>query len=253
MRRTLLALFFISTLSFAQDFKEIQGRVVHDNLSVEGVHVINATSGATTITDTEGYFTVGARVNDSIVFSAIQFKSHLVVLEPEVFQQDFITVYVEERVNELDEVVVKPHELSGNLEKDMAKVEEPINFYDVGIPGFKGKPQERIPKTGHIIIGSLLGHVPVDEIIRKLNGYYKELRLRRKLDAENAAAVEIIEFYGVGFLMEEYELMLDEVYPFVLGTVMATDMEEDFSDGNHNLAIQDLEGRKQTPPPSREK
>ena len=231
-------------LGLAQDFKEIRGQVVHDSLSVAGIHVINRVSGAATITREDGQFAIVAQANDVLVFSAIQFKTHAIVLDAVLFQQDFIKVYVEAFVNELDEVVVKPHDLSGNLKEDIAKVEKPINFDDVGIPGFKGKPQERIPKTGHLVLSSMLGSVPIEEVIKKINGYYKELKLRRKMDTENEMVVQMIEYYGVAFFMNNYELHLDEVYPFVLGAVIATDIEADFKAKHHNLVLATLSSRR---------
>ena len=58
----------------------------------------------------------------------------LVMVQPE------INVYIEHAVNELEEVVVKPHNLTGNLANDVsAAPPPPINFKDVGIPGFEGK------------------------------------------------------------------------------------------------------------------
>ncbi len=239
-----ILLFFLPIALFAQQFKEFKGQVVHDSLSVEGVHIINKSSGATTITDKEGIFAIAVKTSDTLVFSAIQFMLHTVVVDPEVFQQDFVKVYVEARVNELEEVVVKPHDLTGDLKKDIHKAEKPINFDDVGIPGFKGKPQERIPTTAQVfVVGPLFASIDAEAVYKKLSGYYKELKKRRKMDRENEMTVRIIEFYGVRFLMENYELTLDEVYPFVLGTVMDTEIENDFARGDHNLALQKLEAR----------
>ena len=61
-------------------------------------------------------------------------------------KQEFFKVYVDQFINELDNVVVKPHNLSGNILADMenSNVKVPINFDDVGIPGFKGERQEKI-------------------------------------------------------------------------------------------------------------
>ena len=50
------------------NFKTIVGEVINDTIDISGIHVINSTSGAKTITDNKGFFKVGVRENDSIFF-----------------------------------------------------------------------------------------------------------------------------------------------------------------------------------------
>ena len=124
-----------------QNYKSFKGEVVSDSLNLSGIHIINKTSGAKSITNEKGLFSIGVKKNDTIIISSIQIKSHVIVVNPKVFSQDLIKVYIEPFVNQLDNVEVKPHNLSGNMLDDMldSGIKNPINFDDVGIPGFKGK------------------------------------------------------------------------------------------------------------------
>ncbi|MFD0862664.1 carboxypeptidase-like regulatory domain-containing protein [Sungkyunkwania multivorans] len=225
----------------AQFFKELRGKVLHNRNSIVGIHVLNTTTGATTITDEEGFFEIGVRLNDTLFFSAVQYNHQTLVISAEILQQKVVNIYLEERITELEEVVVRPHNLEGDLTKDIKNsgVKPAINFDDVGIPGYKGVRQEPIISTWQAFnYGIPLGSINIEAIYKNWSGYYEGLKKRRKWDAENEAIVQIISFYGVKFFIETYALNEDEVYPFVLGCVADSDVEVDFKNGNHNLVVQ---------------
>ena len=85
-----------------------------------------------------------------------------------------ITVYLEAFVNELDEVIVKPHQLSGSLASDISNVPKQINFDDVGIPGYKGVRKEKIVSAQNLILSTLL--LPISGGIN-VDALYKHRRL----------------------------------------------------------------------------
>lgn len=240
----LILLLSIGYCCVAQQLKKIKGKVVYQTLSVEGVHVINKTTKSVTITDSEGRFQITAKSLDTVVFSAIQYNLKELIIKPVFFQQNEIVVHLDKRLTELDEVVVKPHNLTGILKEDIALVKPPINFYDVGIPGFKGIPQEKIPSTATVIAASLLGGLPMETLLKKINGYYKTLKLLRKMDRENKATLDIIDFYGESFFITEYDLTLDQVYPFVLGLVLTTEIESHFYANNHQWVLERFNTKK---------
>ena len=143
--------------------------------------------------------------------------------------------------------MVKPHDLSGNMLNDMldSGIKNPINFNDVGIPGFKGKRQEKIVSKKSIILSTLLlpisGGLDIEAIYKHLSGYYKELKKSRALDSQFASAVLIMEFYGLVFFMNNFNLEEDEVYEFVLGALENSNIEKDFRTSDHSLVLQSFE------------
>ncbi len=117
MRNALFLLFFpIICLSQSNGQKLIQGTVYSDDsYSIEGVHVLNITSNFNTITDSEGNFKINANLNDEIIFSAIQFKRKKIIINDDLINSISIKVFLEEFVNELDEVIVNSSGLSGKV------------------------------------------------------------------------------------------------------------------------------------------
>jgi len=227
-----------------KNFKTLVGEVINDTIDVSGIHVINGSSGGKTITDKDGYFKVGVRKNDSIFFTSVQIKTQMIIIEETVFKSDSIRVYLEPIVNQLESVTVSPNNLSGDLLADMKQIKEKevFNFDDAGIPGFKGERKEKIVyKNSSSVLVSviLLPLMPldVDAVYKQLSGYYKTLRSARKLESRSGTAVDIIQFYGVDFFIDSYDLNINSVYEFVLGSMENYDVEVYFRNSNHNLVL----------------
>ena len=124
-----------------QNFKTLKGEIVNDSINTSGIHLINKTSGSKTITNINGVFEIGVKKLDTLIISSVQIIPRVLIVDENVYSQKYIKVYVEQFINELTNVDVKSHNLSGNIMNDMqnSNVKIPINFDDVGIPGFKGE------------------------------------------------------------------------------------------------------------------
>lgn len=227
---------YASTLA-AQKYKLLRGKIAHPELAVAGIHVINADRGLAEITDINGFFEISVAQGEKIIFSGVQYEKRSLVITAEIFALEQITVYLEAFVNELDEVVLKPHNLSGSLTNDLGNVRPQINFDDVGIPGYKGKRKEKIVSGKSIILSTLLlpisGGINVDAVYKHLSGYYKRLKKRRKLEAQFEVVFAIIKFYGLYFFTENYQLTPEEVYDFVLGCSENTNLIDLFQKNRH--------------------
>ena len=187
MRSTALffCLFFCLSGLFAQKYKLLEGKVTHPNLVVAGIHVINADRGLAEITDINGFFQISVAVGERLVFSGVQYKKRELLISAEIFALDGIKVYLEAFVNELDEVVVKPHQLSGSLSSDISSVPKKINFDDVGIPGYKGVRKEKIVSAQNLILSTLLlpisGGINVDALYKHLSGLLQKTKEAAKV------------------------------------------------------------------------
>ncbi|MEL0274519.1 MAG: hypothetical protein VW943_01160 [Flavobacteriaceae bacterium] len=232
----------------AQDYKLLNGKIFHPNLIVAGIHVINADRGLAEITDIDGNFEISVAIGEELIFSGVQYKKRALIITPEIFALEEITVYLEAFINELDEVVVKPHNLSGSLSSDLNNVKEQIIFVDVGIPGYKGVRKEKIVSGKSLILSTLLlpisGGINIDALYKHLSGYYKKLKKRRKLDAQFETVFSIIKFYGVYFFEENYALKQEEVYDFVLGCSENSQLIDYYKKDMHEQVVQAFEEYK---------
>lgn len=137
---TLLTFFFITLVVWSQEtvnskkdstvvnFSTINGKVLNasNNVVIENVHVVNLNSVKGTLTDENGNFMIKAAVNDTIYFSYLGFKSIRVRVTNDWMKFGEIKIKMTELSIALEEVVVKPVELTGYIEVD-AKL---IPIYD---------------------------------------------------------------------------------------------------------------------------
>lgn len=118
-------LFLLPLVGLSQEIQRItiEGKVVvPQGEDPEGITVFNQTSEKGTITNSLGEFQVEVRVNDSLRFSALQFQKFTVVIDQGVVENRELQVLIRESVTALPEVVVLPHDLTGNVEVDVARI-----------------------------------------------------------------------------------------------------------------------------------
>lgn len=112
---------FIFINGFAQGVteKKMEGKVYSKDGDVAATHVLNVSSRKAVITDIDGFFAINVSLNDTLVFSAVQFKKKQVVITAEMLESSFLAIPLDDELTELDEVVVTPYNLSGDIAKDL--------------------------------------------------------------------------------------------------------------------------------------
>jgi len=110
-----------------QEDKAVKGIVINteNNLPLSNVHVLNLTQVIGGITDQEGVFEIKAAVNDTLYFSFIGFKPIKVRVTNDILKFEGTRIGLTELAYALEEVVVKPYELTGYLEIDVKNI--PVN------------------------------------------------------------------------------------------------------------------------------
>lgn len=114
--------------AIAQDEGEINGVVLNDanDKALENVNIVNLNQVKGTTTNKLGEFNVKAAVNDTLYFSYLGFKSIRVRVTNDWLRFGDIKIKMTELGIALEEVVVKPVQLTGYVEVD-AKI---IPIYD---------------------------------------------------------------------------------------------------------------------------
>jgi hypothetical protein len=225
MTHVLRYLFLFSTfISYCQTI-ELSGQV-EANDDLDNIHVINKTSNFYAITTVTGDFKIKANLNDTIVFSSILYKLKEIVVSKNTYTSKYVSISLESFVNDLDEVTLG-RVLTGNLDSDIANQgnKKQINFADVGIPGYTGKPLTQsarrlkeasnfMPTVGGGFGGGGIG-LQINPIINAITGRTKELKERVVLENKTALLEKIkSQFYDSFF--ETHELPEDKREEFFL-------------------------------------
>ncbi len=229
-----LIICIFALLQLSAQEKSLQGKIIND-ADIEGIHVLNVASRFNTITNENGHFSINVKLRDTLLFSSIKYKPEKVVVAEAIFEKGVITVKLSELVNELDEVFLQPN-LSGNIATDLKKIktEKPINFDDVGIPGFKGKPEEKIVPM-YFAVTPL--SINLEALYKHISGYYKELKTRRKWEYENNAVAQMLNYYTPPFFITTYSIPENRVYDFLLFCAETTQIESDFKKENYGSVL----------------
>lgn len=115
----------ISTSLFAQDIDRVivEGKIhVPNDEDAEGISIYNVSAQQGTVTDADGAFKIAIAENDRLQIFALQYKSFTVVMDKGVVEQKKLNIFLNPTITQLDEVVIRPYDLSGNVQADIEKI-----------------------------------------------------------------------------------------------------------------------------------
>ena len=114
MKKLLLitfAFFAIVTVNAQDDERRLlRGTVLYRDVSVPNENVININTENATITNEMGQFAINVKVGDELAFTALNYSLQVVRITEEILKKNRLVVEVNEKVTELDEVVVTPEQ-----------------------------------------------------------------------------------------------------------------------------------------------
>ena len=185
-------LLFFSFAVFAQDEveinleKEIKAVVVNAQTDkpMESVHVVNLNQVVGTITTENGEFSIRAAVNDTLYFSFLGFKAQKIRVTNDMFKFKDTKIALTELAYALEEVIVRPYQLTGYLEIDLKNL--PINnAYQYSISGLSVGYEggNKNPSAVTKVLGAILN--PAD-LLRNLFGKQpNQMRKLRKMKEDD--------------------------------------------------------------------
>ncbi len=194
-----LSFLFCSAAVGAQSFfsTDLKGRVQSKDGDVAGTHVLNTTTHRATITDEKGYFTIPAHLYDTIVFSAVQYKRKEIVVKASILHSTSILVPLEDALTELEEVVVRPYNLSGNLSQDTehAAIQPVVTASSLGLPNaYVYVPTKAERELFEATSGGV--GIPLNPIINAFTGRTKMLKERVARDGLYARTQRVRDMYA---------------------------------------------------------
>lgn len=135
---------------------------------MESVHVVNLNQVVGTITNEQGEFSITAAVNDTLYFTYLGFKSQKIRVTNDMFRFGNTEIALTELAYALEEVIVRPYQLTGYLEIDVKNL--PINnAYQYSISGLSVGYEggNKNPSAVTKVLGAILN--PAD-LLRNLFG-----------------------------------------------------------------------------------
>ena len=183
-RFTLYFLLFSSSVVFGQEVIGIVENAA-DQKPISTVHIINLNKVTMSITDKKGRFEIDAEVNDTLYFSYLGYKPIKVRVSNDLIKYPNTRFQLTELALALEEVVVRPYQLTGYLDIDARNI--PINRtrrYSIpGLPSGGYEGGRRAP-LGEIRILQAISN-PADFLYNIFGRKPNELRKLKKIRANN--------------------------------------------------------------------
>lgn len=121
----------MSPLLIAQEIErtKVDGKIhVPKGEDAEGISIYNVSSQKGTVTSADGSFQIAVAENDRLQIFALQYKSFTVVVDKGIVEKGKLNIFVNPAITQLEEVIISPYDLSGNIRADVEK----IPTYSVG-------------------------------------------------------------------------------------------------------------------------
>ena len=200
-----VGLLICANSAHAQSFfypDNFKARVVSTAEDIGGISIQNTTRGYATITDEEGFFEIRALAQDSLLLSGVSFEKKIFVVTKDHLEQQLVYIPLEEKITELQGVVLMPYNLSGDLSRDANSlgVQKVVTASTLGLPNANVKPlmqSERLLREAAMPkfnIGMLFS-LPFNPIINEITGRTKMLKKRVARDKRYILSEQMRTFF----------------------------------------------------------
>lgn len=219
MKKGLLIYFlvFISILNVnAQNTQYLfTGKVTDGNGAIKNVHIVNLQTNQGTYSNELGEYRIYASLGDSLKISSVQYATKIRMVTNYDLKSKIINISLQEKSYELDEIVVKKTNLSGNLLSDIKRKPKhrEISAVTLGLPNAGRKKMSQIDRKLYSLRSSSSG-IPLGLLISLISGQYKKLKEEEKLIKENHDVEKMMEKIK-HFLTSDFNIKEEDHYRFL--------------------------------------
>lgn len=180
---------FSSSILFSQEnatIHTISGTVLNDNtlkpLSNANIINVNMVKGATS--DEKGNFEIVARINDTLHISILGYKSLRLKVTNDWIKNKTTQIQLTEKVYALEEVIIRPYNLTGFLEIDARLIPTRENFrYSISGLGQGYEAGEYSPNAFGRVLGSIFN--PADMLYNFFGKKPRELKRLKEMKKDD--------------------------------------------------------------------
>ena len=211
----ILSVFLSGFSARSQEPVTLNGKVEANNADIEKIHVINLSLEKGAVTNSKGEFQIVANEGDSLYVSSVQFRNSTIIVTQKMLQEKKLFVQLEDKMNELTEVVIDDIKLSGHLASDLGKISitalEAKHKLQNELQSFIRKDREQNPygqpvANAGLRIGKIAGSV-----IGKLSSGKEPPKTYTNRELANKS----IAIVGQGFFRKDLNLNENEICNFI--------------------------------------
>lgn len=195
----------------------VQGKIIGNN-DVEGITIYNTSSNKGTVTDAEGNFTITVALHDIIEVSALQYESKNITINKDVMMSKQLRLFLVEALNALNEIILLPSNLTGNLPVDILSAEKQkfilMNFGNLGYMTF---PEDEFTKPVNTITqeGTFYNGINFASLLGLNNILNKPLKIQSLQLLRDARPTDLLDVYSPKYIHNTYKIPQSDVEAFV--------------------------------------
>lgn len=131
MNSRIKLILFIALLSgffnlSAQEPVLIEGSVQSDSVQLQDIHILNMSTRQGTISNLNGQFRITISVNDTLIFSGLQFHTLGLIVDQKIVDQKVLNIELKPKIEELSEIELKGHDLDGFFYIDTKRMRDSL-------------------------------------------------------------------------------------------------------------------------------
>ena len=231
MKLNLLLFLFLtaSFFSFSQEIKrvEISGKIVVNSEDLENVTIYNTSSNKGTLTDEDGKFKIEVALFDILEVRALQFQDFTVTIDKNIIDSKKATIFLVEKVNKLNEVVILPYDLTGNLVVDMESVRTfnpdlDAIYFGIGdisayeFPDdYKSEVENIAARQPNDIRYQMNGAAIIGLLLKPLFKSTKDKKTKEIEKVEEIQSTSLRDYYSTRYIVDNFKIPEDKVNEFV--------------------------------------
>ena len=223
----------ISPTLLAQDIERVKvsGKIhVPSGEDAEGISVYNISAQKGIVTDADGAFEIAVAENDRLQIFALQYKTFIVVMDKGVVDKKELNIFLNPSITQLEEVVIRPYDLSGNVRADVEKIqtyyiskdwdlsyksmEYEYNFKRDQSSEIQGNAAEEALNSNHLTNGlnfvSILGGVG-----SLLFPKGKKLNSEQQVKSNEALSNNVQQRFNREFIHDNFDIPREKAYDFL--------------------------------------
>ncbi|MGY5849188.1 hypothetical protein [Salegentibacter sp. F14] len=215
-----------SSILYGQNNTELKGIIRTDSI-INPVNVVNLTQKTGISVLPFQNFILKVRKNDTLSFSALNLQNKIIIVDTEILRKKTIEIFLKEKLNELEEVRI--HKLSGNLEKDIERIET-FDKFKLNAPMSRKKPPTQTERkiytattgpggTKLNLFTILSGRIPIDPLLNTINGRTKKLKNLKKIDENVKLLNELKIKFPKTFFVEICKIEESDIYLFLMNCI----------------------------------
>lgn len=190
-----------SSLIFSQNEKSLEGKIIVNNAKKSGIRIINLVNQKEAISDAEGNFSILAKPDDLLVFSAEFLDYMRKIVQEADYKKGSFNVEMTSKIEQLDEVEIREF--------------NKINAVSLGIlsrPAKKFTPAERRLNAASNLYPSVYagtmagGSLGLDPLINWISGRTKMLKRALKSEDKEILLQQLDYNYNDSFFVDDLQI-----------------------------------------------